>query len=135
MAEDILEHSPPPVAAAPERTSKKKNLFFWIHGTTFVLGMGLLVLLIYRLGYQSILDSVTKVGWGFLAVFALNFGRHLLRAASLYIAVDPEQRTFKYRAAVAARLGGEAVTFFSFTGPFLGDATKAMLLKRDVSLK
>ena len=30
--------------------------------------------------------------------------------------------------------GGEAVTFFTFTGPFLGDATKAVLLKRNVPL-
>src|SRR5438046_1391643 len=133
--EDILEHSHPPIARARERRSKKKTLLIWIQGTTFLLGMGLLVALIYRLGYQSIFESVSKVGWGFLAVFGLNFGRHLLRAASLYIAVDPEQRTFKYRAAAAARLGGEAVTFFSFTGPFLGDATKAVLLKRSIPLK
>src|SRR5947208_1677582 len=102
-SEDILEHSHPPIAPAAKRSNKSKNLFFWIHGITFLLGMGLLVMLVYRIGYQSILESVAKVGWGFLVIFALNFGRHLLRAASLYVAVDPEQRTFKYRAAAAAR--------------------------------
>src|SRR3954453_23214876 len=71
-SEDILDHSHPPIALAARRSSSKKNLFFWIHGLTFLLGMGLLVTLIYRLGYQSILESVSKMGWGFLAIFALN---------------------------------------------------------------
>jgi uncharacterized membrane protein YbhN (UPF0104 family) len=135
QSEDVLEHSHPPLRATEPKRSRKSKLLFWVHGVTFTLGLSFLIYLIYRIGYQNVLDSVSKVGWGFLAIFGLNFTRHLIRAASLYIAVEPEQRTFKYRHAAAARLGGEAVTFFSFTGPFLGDATKAVLLKRNVPLK
>ena len=132
--QDLLEQDRS-IDLAPQGRSRRSNILFWVQATTFVLGLSLLIYLIYRLGYQSILESVGKVGWGFLALFALNFGRHLLRALSLYIAVDPAQRTFKYWSAAAARLGGEAVTFISFTGPFLGDATKAVLLKKQVPLK
>jgi hypothetical protein len=64
----------------------------------------------------------------------LNGTRHLLRASCLYLAIPPERRQVKYRSVVAARLGGEAVGFLTFAGPFIGEATKAGLLKNQVSL-
>lgn len=118
----------------PERGSRKGNLLFWVHGLAFLLGLSLLVFVIQRIGYQSVLESVSRVGWGFFVIVALNLTRHLLRAASMYLAVAPEHRTFKYRSAVAARFGGDAVNFFSFMGPFLGDATKAVLLRKQIPL-
>lgn len=119
---------------APKSNSKKKNLLISIHAIAFLLGLGLLVFVIYQIGYQSILEIVARVGWGFIIIIALNLTRHFLRAASMYLAVAPEHRTFKYRSAVAARFGGEAVTIFSFVGPFLGDATKAVLLRKHIPL-
>jgi hypothetical protein len=131
QTEDLL-------SSDPEQRSKKryskKSILFSVQGLTFLLGFGLLTFVIYRIGYRSLLDAVSNVGWGIFAIIALNLSRHLLRAATLYIAVAPDVRTFKYRSAVAARLGGEAMTIFSFMGPFLGDATKAVLLKKDLSL-
>lgn len=124
-------------AADPSARKKRPNkttLFISAHAITFLLGLSLLIFVIYRIGYQSLVDSLSSVGWGFLLILALNLSRHLLRAASMYRAVAPDHRTFKYRSAVAARFGGEAVNFFSFAGPFLGDATRAVLLKRNVPL-
>lgn len=118
---------------ATQRRSKKANLWIWAHVITFLLGLGLLVFIVYK--YRvDVLETVPKVGWGFLVILALNLLRHFLRSASMYLAITPEVRTFKYRNAVAARFGGEAVNFFTFTGPFLGDATKAVLLRKDLSL-
>ena len=114
--------------------SKKTNLLIWVHGTTFVLGFALLLLVMYWLGYRTVLESLSRVGWGFLPVIGLNVTRHFLRASSMYLAVPKEHRNFKYRSAVAARFGGEAISFLTFTGPFLGDATKAIMLKKNVSL-
>lgn len=105
-----------------------------MHALTFTLGLSVLAFVIYKIGYQNIFDSVTRVGWGFFVVIALNLSRHFSRAASLYLAVEPQHRTFKYRSAVAARFGGEAVNAFSFTGPLLGDATKAILLRKNLPL-
>lgn len=117
-----------------ERVSRGRHYVIGAHGIAFLFGIGLLIFVIYRVGYQSVLDSVSKVGWGFVLVYALNFSRHVARAASMYFAVEPEHRNFRFRSALAARFGGEAVTFFTFTGPFLGDATKAILLKRNLPL-
>jgi uncharacterized membrane protein YbhN (UPF0104 family) len=132
--ENILENDKTATSLQPTTRSSRTNILIWLHGITFILGFGLLIYVVYRIGYQSILDSVSNVGWGFLIILGLNITRHFLRSASMYLAIEPELRTFKYRSAVAARFGGEAVTFFTFTGPFLGDATKAVLMKKDLPL-
>jgi uncharacterized membrane protein YbhN (UPF0104 family) len=114
--------------------SNKSTLWILLHALGFLLGIGLFIYVVYQIGYQTIVESVANVGWGFLVILVLNLARHLSRAASMYLAVQPEHRSFKYRSAVAARFGGEAVSFFTFTGPFLGDATKAVLLKKNLPL-
>ena len=125
--------TPSELPVARSRSNKTKILI-WIQGITFLLGLGLLTVVIYDIGYQKILDSLSAVGWGFLAVLALNVTRHFCRAASLFLSIEPEHRKTGYMSVVAARFGGEAVNFFSFAGPFLGDATKAILLKKDLPL-
>ena len=49
-------------------------------------------------------------------------------------AVPPEHRRITFRQAFAARLGGEAISFLTFTGPLLGEATKVALLRKRVPL-
>lgn len=124
-----------PEIPAPSFRSNKAKFLFWIHAVTFLAGLSLLAFLIYKIGYEKILDSLSAVGWGFLVVLGLNVTRHLCRAASLYLAIEPEHRATGYWSVVAARFGGEAVNFFSFAGPFLGDATKAVLLTKNLPLK
>ncbi|HSK63858.1 MAG TPA: ABC transporter permease, partial [Pyrinomonadaceae bacterium] len=45
-----------------------------------------------------------------------------------------EHRKITFRQAFAARLGGEAISFLTFTGPLLGEATKVALLRKRVPL-
>jgi len=134
QSENFLEPDLPPARTPARAKSNKTIILIWIHAITFILGLVLLGYVIYRIGYHNIVESVARVGWGFLIVLALNISRHLARAASLYLAIEPQHRTFKYRSVAAARFGGEAVNFFSFAGPFLGDATKAVLLKKNLPL-
>lgn len=127
------ELTPVQVPAGGSKSNKTK-LLIWIQAITFVAGLSLLAVLIYRIGYEKILESLSAVGWGFLVVLSLNVTRHLCRAASLYLSIEPQHRATGYWSVAAARFGGEAVNFFSFAGPFLGDATKAFLLKKDLPL-
>lgn len=120
--------------ASPTEKGRGKKLIISIQVLAFLFGLTLLSVVIYRIGFSTIIETVRPVGFGFLVIVALNQSRHLLRALTMYLAVAPEHRNFKYRSAVAARLGGDAVNLFSFAGPFLGDATKAVLLKKNVSL-
>ena len=122
QSENVLESELQPTAGrAANNKSNKTTILIWAHAITFLLGLALLVFVIYRIGYESILQSVARVGWGFFLVLALNLARHLSRAASLYLAVEPERRTFKYRSAVAARFGGEKTIAveFEFVEPVL----------------
>lgn len=122
-----------------EPVLKDKKSFFgkpmlWLQFAIFLLGLGLLFYVTYNAGFKTLGETLSRVGWGFLLVIFLNGGRHMLRAVSMFLVVPPEHRKFKFRDAISARLGGEAVSFVTFTGPFLGEATKAALLKKNMTL-
>ncbi|HEX9919464.1 MAG TPA: hypothetical protein VGA87_09870, partial [Pyrinomonadaceae bacterium] len=48
--------------------------------------------------------------------------------------MPPGHRRFNLWQAFMTRLSGEAVSFLTFTGPILGEATKAALLRKSVPL-
>jgi len=103
-SEAVLEGEP---ITDDKRTPKgRKVLMFWLHVITFALGVGLLVLLVWYIGWKTILESLRTVGWGFVPVILLNLLRHFLRSASMYLAVPKEERNFKYMSAVAASIPG-----------------------------
>ncbi|MEP6788047.1 MAG: lysylphosphatidylglycerol synthase domain-containing protein [Acidobacteriota bacterium] len=134
QSENLLESDASIVENPPKKSrSKKLTVMIWFHSVAFLFGLAALIWLIYTY-WGPVSESLAKVGWGFALIVALNLIRHLLRALSMYLAVGPEHRKFKYRSAVAARLGGDAVSVLTFTGPFLGDATKAVLLRKNIPL-
>ncbi len=134
QSENLVETDSPVTETDEKPKGRHKTIFFLLHITAFAAGLAVVITLVY-FNRETISTSLLRVGWGFALLISLNLTRHLLRAASMYRAVAPEQRTFKYRSAVAARFGGEAVTLFSaFTGPYLGDATKVMLMKKHLPM-
>ena len=58
----------------------------------------------------------------------------MLRTIAMRLAVPPEHRRFSFFQAFAARLGGESLSFLTFAGPLLGEATKVALLRKRVPL-
>ncbi len=132
-AENI--NRPDPLFIEPAQMPKKSIFgkpLVWLQILIFFLGLGLLFFVIYNAGFKTLGETLSRIGWGFLLIIGLNGVRHLLRALCLYLVVPPQHRLFKYRQAVAARLGGEAVSFVTFSGPLLGEATKAALLKGNI---
>lgn len=121
------------IAAVQPKSKKSNNSIIWLQAAGLVFGFGLFFYVVQRIGLHTITEALGRVGWGFLPIIALNGTRHFLRAACIYLAVAPEHRTFKFRHALAARLGGEAVSVITFTGPVLGDLTKAVLLKKNTA--
>ena len=124
----------PIVESVRENKLNLRNPMLWIQIITFILGLGLLAFVVYKIGFHTLFDAFAKIGWGFLAIVALNGARHFIRALCIYLAIPSQHRAFKYRYAVAARFAGEAVSFLTFTGPLLGEATKAALLRKRVPL-
>lgn len=118
---------------APETNHTRRNIL-WVQAVAFVLGLALLVFVINRVGVQPIFDALGRIGLGFFILLALNGLRHVFRTLAMSLSVAPEHRDLNFRHAFAVRLGGEAISFLTFTGPLLGEATKLALLKRRVPL-
>lgn len=124
------------VAPGGEAVGEKRarGWMFYLHGAAFVLGAVLLFVVIRHVGVEPIFQALAQIGLGFLGLLGLIGLRHLLRALALWVAVPPRERGFSLWKAFTTRIGGEAVTFLTFTGPVLGEATKAALLRERVSL-
>lgn len=119
----------------PETTTNKtRRSFVWLQALAFLLGLGLLIYVIHRVGVQPLFDALLRIGFGFFLIIGLSGLRHVLRTISMRAAVPAEHRRITFRQAFAARLGGEAISFLTFTGPLLGEATKVALLRKRVPL-
>jgi putative ABC transport system permease protein len=119
----------------PTGPGKSRRSFIWLQAIAFLLGLGLLIYVINRVGLQPIFDALIRIGFfGFLILLAISGSRHIFRTIAMSAAVPAEHRRFNFFQAFAARLGGEAISFLTFTGPLLGEATKVALLRRRVPL-
>lgn len=115
--------------------SNSRRSFVWLQAIAFLLGLGLLIYVINRVGLQPIFDALLRIGfYGFLILLFISGMRHVLRTIAMRAAVPAEHRRFNFFSAFSARLGGEAISFLTFTGPLLGEATKVALLRRRVPL-
>ena len=97
------------------RPPQLPSLLIWLQSLAFLLGLGLLVYVINRVGVQPLFDALLRIGFGFFIV-GLSGLRHAAHI-SMRAAVPAEHRRITFRQAVAARLGGEAISFLTFTGP------------------
>jgi putative ABC transport system permease protein len=123
------------LAEEPEpTTNNSRRSFVWLQTLAFLLGLGLLIFVINRVGVQPLFDALLRIGFGFFVILGLSGLRHVLRTVSMRAAVPAEHRRISFRNAFAARLGGEAISFLTFTGPLLGEATKVALLRKRVPL-
>jgi putative ABC transport system permease protein len=121
-------------AEAEDGGGRASRKVFWGQAFAFLLGVALLVYVLRRVGVQPVFDALAQIGFGLFFLFAISGLRHLLRALAMREAVPPEHRHFNVWQAFVTRLGGEAISFLTFTGPILGEATKAALLKKRVPL-
>src|SRR5256714_2926462 len=113
---------------------KRRGWLFYLHILAFVFGAALLFFLIRAVGVEPIFDALGQIGVGFLLLLVIAGLRHVLRTFSMSLAVAPEHRRFTFWEAFTTRLAGETISFFTFTGPVLGEATKAALLRKRVPL-
>ncbi|MDT4968364.1 MAG: putative transport system permease protein [Acidobacteriota bacterium] len=111
-----------------------RRKIIWLQGVAFLLGLALLVYVIRRVGVQPIFDALRRIGFGFFILLGISGIRHVLRTLAMRSAIDPNHRGFSFRHALSVRLGGEAISFLTFTGPLLGEATKVALLRKRVPI-
>ena len=89
-------------------------------------GAAVLFVLVRTMGVATIAGLLRQVGWAFAVVSALYFMHVCVRAGALW-RLTP---TLRYRDVLRIRLYGEAVEMLTFTGPFLAEPAKGMMLTR-----
>ena len=92
-------------------------------------GCVVLGLLLWRLGPAEILTTMAVLGWHAIPILLLYAAYQVMRAVAFRLSL-PRPREFPFLDALWIRLSGDAVRALTFTGPFLGEPTKAWLLKR-----
>ena len=130
--EDISES--PNGDSEPPGSNRSRSSFIWLQAVAFLLGLGLLIYVINLVGLQPLFDALLKIGFGFFILLGISGMRHVFRTLAMAAAVPREHRRFSFFQAFTARLGGEAISFLTFTGPLLGEATKVALLRKQVPL-
>jgi Lysylphosphatidylglycerol synthase TM region len=93
------------------------------------IGCALFVYLVIRLGPAEILSLLLGIGWRFGLIVAAYAGHQMIRAVALRQCITTDHRA-SYWDLVRIRLSGEAVRFLTFTGPFLAEPAKALLLRK-----
>lgn len=95
-----------------------------------ILGLALFVYIIYSVGIHQIFSLIRLVGFGFILIIFVSAVRHLLRAVAWLHCIEEDHRNIKLFDLFNVRLAGDAVRLLSFTGPFLGETSKAVLIRK-----
>jgi uncharacterized protein (TIRG00374 family) len=93
------------------------------------LGVAVLAILIWYLGFSQILDLLRRIGWSSIPILLLGVAHHAVRAVALRACVLTPGLV-RYGDALAIRLSGEAINSLTFTGPVLAEPARAWLLER-----
>ena len=101
-----------------------------LQGIFLVLGLILFVYIIYSVGVGQIFASIKLVGFGFVLIIAVSAVRHLLRSIAWLHCIEEDHRQIKIWDLFNVRLAGDAVRLLSFTGPVLGETSKAVLIRK-----
>ena len=133
--EDLFEAEVHITADTGEPGAKRRGRLIYVQLLGFFFGATLLVILIRAVGLEPIFQALGQIGYGFFILLGLAGARHALRTLSMRAAVAREHRRFSFWQAYTTRLSGETISFFTFTGPVLGEATKAALLRKSVPTK
>jgi hypothetical protein len=97
-------------------------------------GLVVLAVLLWQLGPLEILRTMGRLGWHALPILVCYGLYQAARAAALRLSIL-RWRQVSFADAFWIRLSGDAMQSLTFSGPFLGEPTKAWLLKsRGLSL-
>ena len=93
VADDVEDLSQVEEPETSKTTSRRS--FVWLQTLAFLLGLGLLIFVINRVGIQPLFDALVRIGFGFFIVLGLSGLRHFLRTISMRAAVPAGMRAKK----------------------------------------
>lgn len=118
-----------PAGGEPAASAMRK--IEWIF---LVVGLGLFLLLIDKVGWRAILRQLQQVGWYFLLVLAVSGCRYLARTAAWCRAFPEKHDLPSFSRMFQVRLAGDSLTYLTVAGPLVGEPTKATLLRQRLPL-
>lgn len=96
---------------------------------SLLVGLLLFAFLVKSVGAGNIFSSIRLVGLGFIVLISVSALRHFTRALAWFYCIEGDHRKISIFELFNIRQAGEAVRFVSFTGPFLGETSKAVLVR------
>lgn len=96
-----------------------------------IIGVGLLVFLIARLGPGRIVSELSRLGPVLPAVLAITGVKYVLQAAGWRLVLPPQARP-RWGASVIATVTGDALGYLTWAGPFTGEPVRALLIRDKV---
>ena len=98
----------------------------WLRLLLVAAGAVVLTMLIRNVGAKTVADLLLRVGWAFPIVALLYLAHVCVRAFALWRTVTGA----RLRDVLHVRLSGEAVEMLTFTGPFLAEPAKGVMLTK-----
>ena len=99
-----------------------------------LVGIGLFVTVVRRVGLDSILDGLSTVGWAFLGVFAIELLIDVIHSEGWRWCLPAPRGRIRRFPLLAARTAGFAVNALTPTATVGGEVVKGMLIRRWVPL-
>jgi uncharacterized protein (TIRG00374 family) len=93
-------------------------------------GALLFVGLLHRIGLRPIGESLARIGWGFLFLFAVQGAVLILDTLGWRLTLEPEARTIPFSAMFGMRLSGDAINYLTPTAAMGGEFVRYRLLGR-----
>lgn len=112
----------------------KKTAFHAFQVASFLAGLALFVYLLRETTLTVLGRYLEMMGWGFVLIVALSALRNCARAASWYLAIEPNQRAIGFWKLMNVMLAGEAIKYLTATGPLLGEPAKAAMVRQQIPL-
>lgn len=113
--------------------SRMKAKFLNYRTLFFLIGLGMLAYLIYKLGFQAIFENIAKTGWWFGAVVGIWLIIYILNALAWFFIIGDEKMEIGFRRILKFTISGFAINYIT---PFVslgGEPYKVLELNKHLN--
>lgn len=113
--------------------SRMKAKFLNYRTLFFLIGLGMLAYLIYKLGFQAIFENIAKTGWWFGAVVGIWLIIYVLNALAWFFIIGDEKKEIGFRRILKFTISGFAINYIT---PFVslgGEPYKVLELNKHLN--
>jgi uncharacterized membrane protein YbhN (UPF0104 family) len=107
-----------------------KSKFLNYQTLFFLIGVGMLGYLVYKLGFYTILENIAKTGWWFLGVIGIWLIIYYLNALAWFYIIGKEKNGIKFSSIFKFTISGFAINYIT---PFIslgGEPYKVLELNK-----